>query len=128
MKKNILSISLIVIFPLAFAQQEGYTGPSRTNNQNTEKRIDSSTNIITIVHAKKLGDDQYVTLRGNIVQHLYKDNYVFQDKTDKINIEIDHDKWQGLSVGANDLVEIYGKIDKDKRSIEIDVKSIRKIN
>ena len=126
MKKIILFINLIIMFTLSFAEQGGYTGPSETN-----RVLEEDANFViqrtSVVKAKKLPDDSYVTLQGNIVQHLYKDKYLFQDKTGKINIEVDHDKWQGLSIGAKDLVEIYGEVDRDKGNIEIDVKSIRKI-
>ena len=128
MKKYTLLITLASTFPLSFAGQGGYTGPSETNNTNIKMHIDASTQIISVAQAKKLADDRYVSLRGKIVQHLYKDKYLFQDKTGKIKIEIDDDKWLGLSVDTSDLIEIYGEVDRYWKDIEIDVKTIHKVN
>ena len=44
-------------------------------------------------------------------------------------VEIDDDKWNGLSVGPNDVVEIYGEVDSEiYRKNEVDVKFIKKVN
>ncbi|HEE1278117.1 TPA: NirD/YgiW/YdeI family stress tolerance protein, partial [Klebsiella pneumoniae] len=40
---------------------------------------------------------------------------------------IDHKRWNGVTVGPQDTVEIQGEVDKDWNSVEIDVKQIRKI-
>jgi uncharacterized protein (TIGR00156 family) len=133
MKKIILFIALTLTLPLtlplSFAEQRGYTGPSATRpTDNTQTHYDSSASIISVAKAKKMTDNSYVSLQGKIVRHFHKDKYLFQDKSGQIQIEIDDHKWQNLSVNAQDLVEIYGEIDKDWDSIEIDVKSIRKIN
>ncbi len=43
-----------------------------------------------------------------------------------INVDIDHKRWNGVTVGPQDTVEIQ-EVDKDWNSVEIDVKQIRKI-
>lgn len=53
---------------------------------------------------------------------------MLKDNTGEIAIEIDYDKWGGVNVGFNDLVEIKGEIDKDWHSIELDVDYIQKVN
>jgi uncharacterized protein (TIGR00156 family) len=90
----------------------GYTGPGP--------------GIITVKEAMGLRDDANVALRGHIVQHLGKDKYLFKDDTGSIRVEIDHDKWEGQSVGPTDPVEIIGEIDKDWNSVEIDVDRVIK--
>lgn len=71
-------------------------------------------------------DDQYVTLRGNIVQYMGDENYMFADSTGSIHVEIDHDKFPpGQQIGANTLVEISGEFDKEYLShSKIDVKRL----
>ena len=78
--------------------------------------------------AKSLRDDTWVTLRGNIVERISDDLYVFKDASGTINVDIDHKRWNGVTVTPKDTVEIQGEVDKDWNSVEIDVKQIRKVN
>lgn len=92
--------------------QGGYAGPGP--------------DFATVQQAGKMRDDSHVSLRGNIIQHLGKDKYLFRDATGDITIEIDHDKWGGQNIGPEDAVEIYGEVDKDWNSVEIDVDRVVK--
>ncbi len=56
------------------------------------------------------------------------DLYVFKDASGTINVDIDHKRWNGVTVTPKDTVEIQGEVDKDWNSVEIDVKQIRKVN
>lgn len=123
MKKNLILASLLFASTTAFAEfvanntqkqqtQGGFSGPSISKT--------------TVKQAKTLKDDMPVVLEGNIIQHLGKDNYLFRDATGEINIEIDHDDWNGVTVTPKDTVTIYGEIDKDWNSFEIEVDSVRK--
>ncbi|MDR2518785.1 MAG: NirD/YgiW/YdeI family stress tolerance protein [Spirochaetaceae bacterium] len=82
---------------------------------------------VTAAEAKKLRDHTPVVLRGNILRFLGDEKYLFQDASGKIVIEIDDNIWNGLEVHSTDTVEIVGEIDKDLKSIEVEVSSIRKI-
>lgn len=116
MKKTLLIAALLTVGCTGvLAQQGGYTGPK-------------STSVMTVAQAKQMRDDSKVTLRGTIVKQLGDEKYLFKDSTGEITIEIDDDDWNGLAVGANDQIEIYGEVDKDWNSVEIDVDSIRKVN
>lgn len=85
----------------------GYTGPGPS--------------VTTVEQAKNMRDDTHVTLRGYIVQHLGGEHYLFKDDTGTVNVDIDHKRWQGQTVGPNDRVEIYGEVDKDWNKLDIDV-------
>lgn len=66
-------------------------------------------------------DDQYVTLRGRLVDYLGHDHYEFADNTGTIEVELDDDyDWSFISKG--ELIEISGQVDKDFFSTSIDVK------
>ena len=68
-------------------------------------------------------------LRGRIVQFLGGDRYLFRDATGDIVIKIKHNRWWGLTVGPNDLVELGGELKRDKRTWQIryfDAKAIRR--
>lgn len=84
--------------------------------------------VATVESAKSLRDDTWVTLRGNIVERISDDLYVFKDASGTINVDIDHKRWNGVTVTPKDTVEIQGEVDKDWNSVEIDVKQIRKVN
>jgi uncharacterized protein (TIGR00156 family) len=83
--------------------------------------------VSTVKQALTMRDDAWIVLRGNIVQHVGKDKYLFQDATGTIHVEIDDDKWGGQTVTPADLVEIEGEIDKDWNSVEVDVEHIAKV-
>ncbi len=79
----------------------------------------------TVSNAKKLKDDSYVVLQGNIVSKSGNEKYIFKDKTGTIEIEIDDEDWGGIQAGPKDTVIIEGEIDRDFNSISIDVDTIR---
>lgn len=93
--------------------QGGFAGPSVEGN------------VSTVEQVQNMRDDTRIALRGNVIEHLGGDNYLFKDATGTITVDIDHDKWAGQIVKPENLVEIRGKVDRDWNSIEIDVKSIR---
>lgn len=85
--------------------------------------------VNTVAGALKAWDDTMVTLKGNIIRQVAHEKYEFKDSTGVIIVEIDDDKWYGLSVGPNDVVEIYGEVDSEiYRKNEIDVKFVKKVN
>lgn len=89
--------------------------------------IDPTMTVITVAQAKKMKDDTSVILRGNIEKRIKGDDYLFRDSSGSIKIDIDDDKWNGLTVGPNDTVEIVGEVDKGWTKTEIDVKHIAKM-
>lgn len=67
-------------------------------------------------------DDQYVTLQGYIIQKIGNDDYIFQDRTGQIIVDIDHEVFRGQKVSPQTKVLLQGEIDKDfTRPMEIDV-------
>ena len=126
MKKVLLSSVLVLsLFGAGFqdaktpANQENYGGFTGPQAQGAN----------TVAGALKARDDTMVTLKGNIIRQVAHEKYEFKDSTGVIIVEIDDDKWYGLSVGPNDVVEIYGEVDSEiYRKNEVDVKFIKKVN
>ena len=83
--------------------------------------------IITVKEALSMSDDTKVALRGNIIQHLGGDDYAFQDATGTITVDIDDKRWGGQTITPQDTVEITGKVDRDWGHVEIEVKSVNKV-
>ena len=68
-------------------------------------------------------DDQWVTLRGRLVNYLGEDRYEFSDGNSSIEVELDDDQnWSFISKG--ELIELTGEVDKDFFFTTIDVKRI----
>ncbi|HAD4481819.1 TPA_asm: YgiW/YdeI family stress tolerance OB fold protein [Salmonella enterica subsp. enterica serovar Typhi str. CT18] len=123
----IVAVMALCSTPVLAAQQGGFSGPSATQTQGGGF-VGPNGSSTTVESAKSLRDDAWVTLRGNIVGRISDDLYVFKDATGTINVDIDHKRWNGLTVTPQDTVEIQGEVDKDWNSVEIDVKQIRKVN
>ena len=121
------AIIALVSMPVLAAGQGGFTGPSTTTTTQAGGFTGPSGAVTTVANAKSLRDDTWVTLRGKIVERISDDLYKFQDASGVINVDIDHKRWNGVTVGPQDRVEIQGEVDKDWNSVEIDVKQIRKI-
>ncbi|WP_179416829.1 YgiW/YdeI family stress tolerance OB fold protein [Klebsiella quasipneumoniae] len=121
------AIVALVSMPALAAGQGGYTGPSASSTTQGGGFTGPSGAITTVTNVKSLRDDTWVTLRGKITERVSDDLYKFQDATGVINVDIDHKRWNGVTVGPQDTVEIQGEVDKDWNSVEIDVKQIRKI-
>jgi uncharacterized protein (TIGR00156 family) len=92
---------------------EGFTGPS-------------SVTVSRVSDVAQMLDDASVVLEGKIEQQLGDDKYVFSDESGTITVEIDDDAWLGLSIGADDVVIIYGEVDRGSQRIEVDVERIEK--
>lgn len=125
------AIVALVSMPVLAAVQGGFTGPSSTTQVSSTAQAGGFTGpsgaVTTVANAKSLRDDTWVTLRGKITERISDDLYKFQDASGVINVDIDHKRWNGVTVGPQDTVEIQGEVDKDWNSVEIDVKQIRKI-
>ncbi len=120
MKKIMIATLIAMSLSVASAQ---YTGPKDSITPNNSQ----NQTAITVKEATALRDDSYVTMRGKVVKQKREDKYIFSDNTGSISIEIDKDKWRGLSIGPDDLVEVRGKIDKEWGTLEVDVDSIVKV-
>lgn len=82
--------------------------------------------ILTIVEVLELQDDTPVKVSGKIVKHQKGDKYHLQDNTGTIVVEIDSQEWNGNTITEEDEVIIYGEVDKDGDSTEIDANSVQK--
>lgn len=128
MKKLAATIAVMALSsaPVLAAQQGGFSGPTATQSQ-SGGFVGPNGSSTTVESAKSLRDDTWVTLRGNIVERISDDLYLFKDATGTVNVDIDHKRWNGVTVTPQDVVEIQGEVDKDWNSVEIDVKQVTKV-
>lgn len=129
--KKIIAVVLLTVAcstTVLAAQQVGFTGPSDTQTAAQSGYSGPSNSLTTVEKAKQLRDDTDVVLRGHIERHLSSKKYLFKDESGSITVDINRKKWNGASIGPNDVVEIHGEVEKDRNSVEIDVDFIKKIS
>ena len=107
----VVAASTILLSASAFAGHHHYGVP---------QGFDNNLNTVAAVQ-KNAYDDQYVVLRGRLINYLGHDHYEFADETGVIEVELDDDhNWSYLSKG--ELIEITAKVDRDFFSTELEVK------
>ena len=122
----IAAILALASAPALAATQGGFSGPSTTTTQ-AGGFVGPNGTVTTAANAKTMRDDTWVTLRGNIIERVSDDLYIFKDASGTVNVDIDHKRWNGQTITPQDVVEIQGEVDKDWNSVEIDVKQITKV-
>ena len=89
--------------------------------------IDGAQSNVSVAAAKEMRDETPVKLKGNLVQRIGNEKYLFSDGADTIAVEIDDEVWGGQDVSPQDTVLIVGEMDKDLLGTEIDVETIQLI-
>ncbi|MBS6284663.1 YgiW/YdeI family stress tolerance OB fold protein [Haemophilus parainfluenzae] len=124
MKKFALATLLALSTSAAFAgfngnnAQGGFQGGFQGGNQGQQ---------LTVKQALSAKDNSMITLVGNITQQIDGDEYVFTDGTDQIKVEIKNRVWNGLNVGPQDKIRVYGKLDNEAfEKAELEVISVEK--
>ena len=78
----------------------------------------------SVADTLKMRDNSYVRIQGNIVRQISGDKYLFKDSTGTITVEIDKNKWNGQNVNTKDTLELTGEIERDFRTIKLDVDTV----
>ncbi len=87
--------------------------------------IASNYKVSTVEEAKKASDDTQMLLEGHIINRIDDENYTFQDKTGTILIEIDKEDLPKEHFNQDNLVKIFGEVEKDLlEDAEFEVKLI----
>lgn len=128
---TLLAIVSVPVF--AVDTGSGFSGPDSTSpasqvQDRTGGFNNANARISGVADIDKMSDGTWVKLRGNIVERLTGDHYLFKDASGTVNVEIDHKYWNGVTASPQDKVEIQGKIDKEWNNTSVDVKQISKIN
>lgn len=111
MAASILTSSLVFAdFNDSSASRGGFTGEG------------VSSAVKTVEQIKSMWDDTWVTVKGNILKQLSKDEYLFKDSSGEIVVEIDSKYWAGVEVSSNDVVELSGEVDRKVLGVKLDVK------
>ncbi|SEO53542.1 TIGR00156 family protein [Duganella sp. CF517] len=129
--KRIFQLSLVTALlagsAFAVAQPGGYAGPS-TNAAPAGYSGPSTVQLMTAKDLLAKGkDDQYVKLKGKLVNHKGGEEYEFADQSGKMTVEIDAKRFpDGAKIDQNTLVELTGEFDKETfGESTLDVKQIK---
>lgn len=121
MKKLLTLATLLTISSTALAdfqstnQQGGFSGGAAPQSATVAQALKASR------------DDMPVQLTGKIVSQVDDEEYIFQDATGQIKVEIDRKVWKGVNVTPNDIITIYGKVDKETfKPNEVEVYRLQK--
>lgn len=114
MKKNLfLALILTIAISTNLVNAEGFSG-------------NSTPTVKTVAEVLKMPDDSYVSIKGNIVKKISEEHYMFKDNTGTMTVEIEQDKWNGISANSKDLIVLTGEVEKKNNYVELDVDSVQK--
>lgn len=82
--------------------------------------------ISSVQEVRAMQDDAKVAMKGKIEKRLKHDKYQFRDGTGFIIVEIDDDVWNGQNVTPQDTIWIFGELDSNPETPEVDVKRLKK--
>jgi uncharacterized protein (TIGR00156 family) len=132
--KRLLQLSFVTALlagsAFAVAQPGGYAGPST----NAAPAGYSGPSTVPLMTAKDLlakgKDDQYVKLKGKLVNHKGGEEYEFADQSGKMTVEIDAKRFpDGAKIDQNTLVGLTGEFDKETfGESTLDVKQIKVVS
>ena len=116
---GICCLILLSVSAAAHAQHGGFTGPQVFGQHPAvfaghQGFMGSSMPLTVAQVAQTFPNKTTAILRGYIVQQVGSDRYVFRDSSGDMIIKIKNDRWWGLSVGPNDLIEIGGELKREK--------------
>ena len=114
--KKISVLTLAVLMPICGAMAG--TGKTMNNGMNNQPAVWTVTEVVS------LPDDTPVVMRGRITKNMGNNIFVFEDNSGTIMMEIEEDDWNGNTVRVDDIVTVYGNVDKGQNYTEIDVESI----
>lgn len=122
-----LALAISALSSSAFAAPvqgfEGNNGPAQSRMFRGDRP--QGFNEIYVTNIKELRangyDDQYVSLVGRLTAYLGDEHYEFKDNTGRIVVKLDDDRsWRHIQ--KDQLIQIYGELDKDWDKMEIEVK------
>ncbi|CAH0991596.1 Protein YgiW [Sinobacterium norvegicum] len=67
--------------------------------------------LISVKQIEQLSDDTDVVLEGRLVKKLKNENYLFEDQSGSITVEIDDEDFKGMKVTPDNVVRIEGEVE-----------------
>lgn len=120
--KKISIVAVLALLPMCGA----FAGPGMKNQNNMNNTPQKQPTYWSVAEVVEMPNNSPVVMRGRIKQNMGDEMYLFEDSSGTIMLEIDEEDWNGNTVRVDDVVTIYGNVDKGGRVAEIDVVSVEK--
>lgn len=114
----VLFLTSVIISLPAFAQ---YTGPgSNYYGNNSDNDINTSVYPLrTTTEAKRLSNNTYLSMQGNITRQIRNNDYTFQDNAGTITVTIGDDVTWPANVSERDNLRITGRVNRQRLSTTV---------
>ena len=122
--KKISVLAMLTVLPVASALAGSGVNSNMKNSNNMMQQ--NQPTYWSVTEVVSLPDNTPVTMRGKITKNMGDNIYVFEDSSGTIMMEIEEEDWNGNTVLVDDIVTVYGNIDKSDNYTEIDVSSVER--
>ncbi len=113
-------VKICIVFFLCFVSSISYANSYEQEHCCKGRPQGFDTELTSVAKIQQYGkDDDFVHIKGRFTNYLGDDKYVFTDFTGlTIVVELDDDfNWSQFS--KNELIEIFGELDKDFFSVKV---------
>ncbi|EKY5004801.1 MULTISPECIES: YdeI family stress tolerance OB fold protein [Citrobacter] len=130
MKLSVAPVLCCFLIPTVFADDNGGlkkdTAPPPPHALDEGYRGVEDARTMTVQQAKTMHDGATISLRGNLIDDLGDDKFVFRDKTGSIHTLIPLSVFDGRTVKPDQMISINGSLDTKTQPPVVRVNRIQK--
>lgn len=130
MKLSVVPLLCCFLIPTVFADDNGGlkkdTAPPPPHALDEGYRGVEDARTMTVQQAKTMHDGATISLRGNLIDDLGDDKFVFRDKTGSIHTLIPLSVFDGRTVKPDQMISINGSLDTKTQPLVVRVNRIQK--
>lgn len=130
MKLSVAPVLCCFLIPTVFADDNGGlkkdTAPPPPHTLDEGYRGVEDARTMTVQQAKTMHDGATISLRGNLIDDLGDDKFVFRDKTGSIHTLIPLSVFDGRTVKPDQMISINGSLDTKTQPPVVRVNRIQK--
>ncbi|MBJ9862219.1 MULTISPECIES: YdeI family stress tolerance OB fold protein [Citrobacter] len=130
MKLSVAPLLCCFLIPTVFADDNGGlkkdTAPPPPHALDEGYRGVEDARTMTVQQAKTMHDGATISLRGNLIDDLGDDKFVFRDKTGSIHTLIPLSVFDGRTVKPDQMISINGSLDNKTQPLVVRVNRIQK--
>ncbi|HEF0024109.1 TPA: YdeI family stress tolerance OB fold protein [Citrobacter amalonaticus] len=130
MKLSVAPLLCCFLIPTVFADDNGGlkkdTAPPPPHTLDEGYRGVEDARTMTVQQAKTMHDGATISLRGNLIDDLGDDKFVFRDKTGSIHTLIPLSVFDGRTVKPDQMISINGSLDTKTQPPVVRVNRIQK--
>lgn len=119
-------LSFLLLMALAVPAYAAFDGPGHSSEATASgfKGPGASAPLNKAAQVANADDDAPIVLEGHIVSKVADDDddYMFQDDSGQVRVDIDHKHFNGQRVTPQDTVRLHGKVDShtfERNSVDV---------